>query len=70
MLLRQCSDGTILLIAEARVTNFEDFADIREIRQGDFEYIQAFCNSKRIHQTLGYKTPNHVEEIQDTKLLT
>jgi transposase InsO family protein len=27
-----------------------------------FEYIEAFYNRQRIHQTLGYRTPQHVEE--------
>lgn len=50
-------------------TNFCDFADLEEARQSVFEYIEAFYNSKRIHQTLGYKTPRQYEEIY-YKLLT
>jgi len=50
-------------------TNFEDFADINQVRQGVFEYIEAFYNSKRIHQTLGYKTPNQIEEIHYKELI-
>ena len=26
------------------------------------EYV-SFFNSKRLHQRLGYKTPNHIEEL-------
>ena len=50
-------------------TNVEDFADIKQVRQSVFEYIEAFYNSKRIHHTLGDKTPNQVEEIHQKKLL-
>ena len=50
-------------------TNFEDFADINEAQQSVFEYIEAFYNSKRIHQALEYKTPNLAEEIYQTNLL-
>lgn len=27
-----------------------------------FEYIEAFYHWQRIHQTLGYRTPQHMEE--------
>ena len=27
-----------------------------------FEYIEVFYNRQRIHQTLGYRSPQHVEE--------
>ena len=44
-------------------TNFCEYADLEEARQSVFEYIEAFYNSKRIHQTLGYKTPRQFEDI-------
>ncbi|PHQ37007.1 IS3 family transposase [Rhodopirellula bahusiensis] len=50
-------------------TNFEDFADIEEARLGVFEYIEGFYNSKRIHQTLRYKSPNEFEENYFNKLI-
>ena len=34
----------------------------REARTALFEYIEAFYNRQRIHQSLGYRTPQHVEE--------
>ncbi|MGZ0172582.1 MAG: IS3 family transposase, partial [Planctomycetales bacterium] len=33
-----------------------------------FQYIETFYNSKRIHQTLGYRTPDEFEEEHPTKL--
>lgn len=49
-------------------TNFCHFADLQEARQSVFEYIEAFYNSKRLHQTLGYKTPRQFEENYFKKL--
>jgi len=49
-------------------TNIEEFSDIQEVRHSVFEYIEAFYNSKRIHQTLGYKSPNQFEEIYESSL--
>ena len=38
------------------------FDSVRELREGLIEYIAFynFYNFKRIHQALGYKTPNEV----------
>ena len=44
------------------------FAGLEEARQSVFEYIEAFYNSKRIHQTLGYKTPRQFEDIYNKQL--
>jgi putative transposase len=49
-------------------TKFEDFADINQTRTSVFQYIETFYNSKRIHQTLGYQTPDEFEERYQTKL--
>ena len=49
-------------------TKFEDFADINQARRSVFQYIETFYNSKRIHQTLGYRTPDESEEEHRTKL--
>ena len=48
-------------------TKFEHFADINQARRSVFQYIETFYNSKRIHQTLGYKTPDEFEEQHQTK---
>ncbi|SCA90437.1 Mobile element protein [Streptococcus macedonicus] len=40
-----------------RYKNFE------EAYQSIFWYIEAFYNSKRIHQSLGYLTPNQFEKV-------
>ena len=50
-------------------TNIEDFADIQEVQHTVFEYIEAFYNSKRIHQTLGYQSPNQFEAIYENSLV-
>ena len=49
-------------------SKFEDFADINQARRSVFQYIETFYNSKRIHQTLGYRTPDEFEEEHRTKL--
>jgi len=49
-------------------TKFESFADIEEARSSVFRYIETFYNSKRIHQTLAYKTPNQFEAEHQLKL--
>ena len=49
-------------------TKFETFADINQTRSSVFGYIETFYNSKRIHQTLGYKTPDEFEAQHRTKL--
>jgi putative transposase len=49
-------------------TKFESFADIAEARMSVFRYIETFYNSKRIHQTLEYKTPNQLEAEHELKL--
>lgn len=50
-------------------TKFEDFADLKEARLSVFQYIETFYNSKRIHQALGYKSPNHFEEAYEKQLV-
>jgi hypothetical protein len=32
-------------------------------QQAVFEYIEVFCNRRRRHSTIGYKTPAQQEEI-------
>jgi transposase InsO family protein len=38
------------------------YASRRDAQTALFEYIEAFYNRQRIHQTLGYRTPQHIEE--------
>lgn len=42
-------------------TNHEQFANLEEARLSVFRYIETFYNSQRIHETLGYLTPNDYE---------
>ena len=39
------------------------YKNFEEAYQSIFWYIEAFYNSKRIHQSLGYLTPNHFNSI-------
>ena len=39
----------------------EDFTDRDQARSVIFDYIEVFYNRQRIHETLGYKTPNEYE---------
>ena len=38
------------------------YKNFEEAYQSIFWYIEAFYNSKRIHQSLGYLTPNQFEK--------
>jgi putative transposase len=42
-------------------TNHESFADLEAARLSVFKYIEMFYNPVRLHQTLGYHTPNQFE---------
>ncbi|QEG20305.1 MULTISPECIES: IS3 family transposase [Pirellulaceae] len=42
-------------------TKHRRYGNLEEARISVFKYIEAFYNSKRIHQTLGYQTPEEFE---------
>lgn len=42
-------------------TNHETFSNLSEARLSVFKYIETFYNPERIHQTLGYVSPNQYE---------
>jgi putative transposase len=42
-------------------TKHESFTDLEAARLSVFKYIETFYNSVRLHQTLGYKSPNEFE---------
>jgi putative transposase len=42
-------------------TNHCSYADLEDARLSVFKYIETFYNSVRIHQTLGYHSPNQYE---------
>ena len=48
---------------------YSAFSDTNEeARLSVFEYIETFYNTKRIHQTLGYKTPQEFEAKHQSTL--
>jgi len=42
-------------------TKFEEFENLDQARMSVFKYIEGFYNSKRIHQTLEFQTPDEAE---------
>ena len=42
-------------------TNHERFADLESARLSVFKYIETFYNPVRLHQTLGYQSPDKYE---------
>lgn len=42
-------------------TNHDSYADLEDARMSVFKYIETFYNTLRIHQTLGYLSPNQYE---------
>lgn len=42
-------------------TNHETFAHLLAAQLSVFKYIETFYNSRRLHQTLGYVSPNQYE---------
>ena len=44
-------------------TNHEDFHNLAEARLSVFRYIETFYNPQRLHQTLGYLSPNQFEAV-------
>ena len=44
-------------------TNHEGFRNLAEARLSVFRYIETFYNSQRLHQTLGYLSPNQFEAV-------
>lgn len=42
-------------------TNHYEYATLDEARLSVFKYIETFYNSQRLHQTLGYQSPNNYE---------
>ncbi len=51
-------------------TNHEEFQNLAEARSSVFRYIETFYNAQRIHQTLGYQTPNQFEDDFENRLAT
>jgi len=49
-------------------TNHESFNNVEEARMSVFEYIETFYNTKRIHQSLKYQTPEEFERNYAAKL--
>ena len=46
---------------KSELTHHRPFHDRAEVRQAIFEYIEGFYNRRRLHQTLGYRSPEEFE---------
>ena len=46
-------------------THHHDFSTREEAKLAIFDYIECFYNRNRIHQSLGYRTPDEVERLCD-----
>jgi putative transposase len=44
-------------------TNHQNFSNLTEARLSVFRYIETFYNPQRLHQTLGYLSPNQFEAV-------
>ena len=44
-------------------TKHESFDDLEAARLSVFKYVETFDNPVRLHQTLGYKSPDHFEAV-------
>jgi len=44
------------------LTHHRSFQNPTEARQEIFEYIEGFYNRQRLHQTLGYRSPEEFEQ--------
>ena len=44
------------------LTHGQAFATREAARMAIVSYIEGFYNRKRLHQTLGYRTPAHVDD--------
>jgi putative transposase len=42
-------------------TNHQEHANLQDVRLSVFQYIETFYNCQRMHQTLGYISPNQFE---------
>lgn len=49
---------------------FEPHANLELARWSAFKYIETFCNSEHIHQTLNYQAPNQFETQQAANAAT
>ena len=44
-------------------TNHEEFLELEDARHSVFRYIETFYNPQRLHQTLGYLSPDQFEAV-------
>jgi len=44
------------------MNHYEKYKNLEEVRMSLFKYIEVFYNLKRLHSTLGYKSPDEYEK--------
>lgn len=52
------------------LVHHSDFTTREQAKAAIFDYIECFYNRARIHETLGYRTPDEVEKQWESSLLT
>jgi len=52
----------IYLLASIKVSRWMSLYNLEEVIMSLFKYIEAFYNLKRLHSTLGYKSPDEYEK--------
>jgi transposase InsO family protein len=58
---RQRRKGIILRLAEERENPSAHVRHHEQARSSVFQYIEEFYNRRRLHSTLGYRSPEEVE---------
>jgi len=62
-LLRQRTDGELLLESERRVSGSPALCYARRRKAAVFIYVETFYNPVRLHSSIGYRPPNEFESM-------
>ena len=56
-----CWDNAVAKTLKVEQVSHHNFKTTQETKLAVFEYIEVWYNRKRLHSSLGYKTPNEME---------